>query len=225
MTGQVIGKSMTHGYAGSYSRQPDSVIDSHSLSGENSLPFGLAVVYGENGSVTPFGASDTPYTFVGIAGREVKSAVDFANQNVGEYNPGDAVAVIKRGCVNVICQYGTPALGGDVYVRTVLDQSGKPKAVIGGFEAQADAEKNVKLLNVRWNGTSDANGVAELRIETIGPARQITADQVQIPQATTVAYGTVKQAANVAQASGTVSDANFNSLLTALINAGIMAAE
>lgn len=214
---------MTHGYAGSYSRQPDSVIDSHCLSGETSLPFGLAVVYGEDGAVTPFGASDTAYTFVGIAGREVKSAVDFMNQNAGQYNPGDAVSVIKRGCVNVICQYGTPALGGDVYVRTVLDSSGKPKAVIGGFEAQADAGKNVKILNARWNGTADANGVAELRIETIGPARQITGDQV--PQATTAAYGTVKQAANVSQASGTVNDSDFNNLLTALINAGIMAAE
>ena len=28
---QVIGQSMTHGYAGSYARQPDSVIDTHPM--------------------------------------------------------------------------------------------------------------------------------------------------------------------------------------------------
>lgn len=29
MKGQVIGKTMLHGYAGSYSRQPDMVVDTH----------------------------------------------------------------------------------------------------------------------------------------------------------------------------------------------------
>ena len=47
-----------------------------------------------------------------------------------------------------------------------------------------------------------------------------------VPEATTTVEGTVKQAAFIAQLTGGESptEAEFNSLLTALINAGIMAA-
>ena len=38
MNGQVIGKTMPHGYAGSYARQPDSVIDTHALAGAAAVP-------------------------------------------------------------------------------------------------------------------------------------------------------------------------------------------
>ena len=31
MKGQVIGKNMTHGYAGDYARQPDMIVDTHPL--------------------------------------------------------------------------------------------------------------------------------------------------------------------------------------------------
>ena len=37
MKGQVIGKTMLHGYAGSYSRQPDMIVDSHPLEGKVSV--------------------------------------------------------------------------------------------------------------------------------------------------------------------------------------------
>lgn len=73
---------------------------------------------------------------------------------------------MKRGCVNVICQAGTPAPGGIVYIRTKADQA-KPNAVVGGFEATADAGNNIALTNAQWKGAADANGVAELRILTI----------------------------------------------------------
>ena len=33
MKGQVIGKNMTHGYAGDYARQPDMIVDTHPLGG------------------------------------------------------------------------------------------------------------------------------------------------------------------------------------------------
>ena len=42
-----------------------------------------------------------------------------------------------------------------------------PNAVVGGFEAAEDTTNSVKLSNVQWKGTADANGVAELRILTI----------------------------------------------------------
>lgn len=165
MKGQTIGKNMQHGYAGSFSRQPDSIIDTHPLGGSAALAFGAPVVYGTAGAVEPFGATGTAVTFLGVAVREIKSATDYLNQNTGSYQPKEAVPVMKRGCVNVICQDGTPAPGGTVYIRTVANES-KPNAVVGGFEAAEDTGKNVALTNAQWKGAADANGVAELCILT-----------------------------------------------------------
>lgn len=168
MRGQTIGNTMSHGYAGSFARQADCIIDTHPLEGE-SVIFGTPVVYGTNGAVKAFNASDTAEKFLGIVVREVKSATDFLNQNVGMYQPNEAVPVMKRGCVNVICQKGTPVAGGTVYVRTVKNES-YPNAEVGGFEAQEDSGKCVALSNVKWKGTTDNNGVAEVRILTANNA-------------------------------------------------------
>lgn len=170
MRGQTIGKSLAHGYAGSYSRQPDMIVDTHPLGGAQAVAFGAALVRGTDGvSVQPFGAADTASTFLGVAVREIKSATNFLSQNEGSYQPAEAVPVMKRGCINVICQVGTPKAGGKVYVRTVESETYEGAAV-GGFEATAESGKNVALSNAMWNGPADANGVAELRILTINNA-------------------------------------------------------
>lgn len=166
MKGQVIGKTMRHGYAGSYARQPDMAVDSEPLGGDREVPFGAPVVMGANGTAVAWAEDSTAENFWGVAVREVKSSLDFLNQNEGVYRPGEAIPVMKRGCVNVFCQAGTPAPGGIVYIRTKADQA-KPNAAVGGFEAAADAGNNAALTNVRWKGAADANGVAELRILTI----------------------------------------------------------
>lgn len=166
MKGQVIGKTMQHGYAGSYARQPDMAVDSEPLGGDREVPFGAPVVMGANGTAVAWAEDSTAENFWGVAVREVKSSLDFLNQNEGVYRPGEAIPVMKRGCVNVFCQAGTPAPGGIVYIRTKADQA-KPNAAVGGFEAAADAGNNAALTNVRWKGAADANGVAELRILTI----------------------------------------------------------
>ncbi len=170
MRGQTIGKTMPHGYAGSYSRQPDMVVDTAPLTGTENIKFGAPVVMGVNGAAAPWEASSTVEKFWGVAVREVKSAMDFLNQNEGAYRPGEAVPVMKRGCVNVICQSGAPAPGGKVYIRTAVNPA-KPNLAIGGFEAAEDKSDatayTVALTNAQWKGTADANGVAELRILTI----------------------------------------------------------
>lgn len=166
MKGQTIGKTMPHGYAGSYSRQPDMVVDTAPLAGTEELPFGAPVVMGADGSAKVWGESSAADDFWGVAVREVKSSFDYLNQNQGVYRPGEAVPVMKRGCVNVICQAGTPVSGGKVYVRTKANAA-KPNAVVGGFEAAADGENNVMLINVQWKGSADAYGVTELRILTV----------------------------------------------------------
>jgi hypothetical protein len=161
--GQNIGKTMTNGFAGSFSRQPDTIIDTHPLGGSAALNFGSAVVLGTGDAVVGVGVSSVAADFVGVALRETKSATNYLSQNDGSYVTGDAVPVIKRGCVNVICQNGTPAYDGDVYVRIAANAS-YPNAVVGGFEAAADSTNSVKLTNAKWKGTADANGVAEIRI-------------------------------------------------------------
>lgn len=167
--GTAIGKTLGNGFAGSYSRQPDMVVDTHAAGG--AINFGRPVVDLSGVSVdiptylltaSSFKASD----FQGVAVREVKSATNYADQGTGAYAEGEAVPVMKRGRVNVICQNGTPAYNGDVYVRVEANAS-YPNAVVGGFEASADSTKSVKLTNAKWRGAADGNGVAELAILTM----------------------------------------------------------
>lgn len=169
MIGQTIGKTMPHGYAGSYARQPDMVVDTHPLGGKEPITFGQALKYDTDGAVVLLGAGSAATDFAGIAAREIKSSINYLEQNKGQYYPYDAVPVFKRGCINVICQNGTPALAGKVYVR-IADNEAYPNAAIGGFEAAADGANTVELTNAQWKGPADANGVAELRILTINKA-------------------------------------------------------
>lgn len=161
MNGQVIGKTMPHGYAGSYARQPDSVINTRPAGAE--ISFGICVAYDNAMNVVPMGTAGAKNAFVGVAVREIKSATDYLNQNVGKYNSGEAVPVMMRGSVNVVCQRSTPSLGGAVYVRTALNEA-YPNCVIGGFEAENDEGKTTMLGDCQWGGQADANGIAELVI-------------------------------------------------------------
>lgn len=162
---QTIGTSMPHGFAGSYARQPDMIVNTRPAGGSENIVFGAPLKYDANGNVIVMGAAATATQFVGVASRELKSSLNYLDQSVGEYAPGEAVSVFQRGAVNVKCQKGTPKLGGDVYVRVTASEAA-PTAVVGGFEAEADATaaNTVKLTNCQWAGPADANGIAELRI-------------------------------------------------------------
>lgn len=161
---QVIGTTMTAGYAGSYSRQPDMIVETRPAGGSANIPFGAPLVY-STGTVVQMGASATAAQFVGVAGREIKSSLSYLDQTPGEYTPGDAVSVFERGSIQVYCQRGTPALGGAVYVRITANGSYE-NAVVGGFEAEADSTNSVALTNCQWGGAPDANGITELVILT-----------------------------------------------------------
>lgn len=166
---QVIGNVMSHGPAGCYSRQPDMVIDTHPLGGDKPVIFGTPLVYGADETVIPFGPNNTAADFVGIASREIKTATNFLNQNVGEYQPYEATSIFKRGRINVLCNVGSPVLGGKVYVR-ITANANIPTGIIGGFEAAADGSNTVELINCEWRGSKDVNGVAELSIKTMNRA-------------------------------------------------------
>ena len=161
---QVIGTTMTAGYAGSYARQPDMIVETRPAGGSANIPFGAPLVY-STGTVVQMGASATATQFVGVAGREIKSSLSYLEQTPGQYAPGDPVSVFQRGSIQVYCQRGTPALGGAVYVRITANGSYET-AVVGGFEAEADSSNTVQLTNCQWGGPADANGIAELVILT-----------------------------------------------------------
>lgn len=166
---QIIGKTMDHGYAGSYSRQPDMIVNTRPAGGTENIPFGAALMYGDNGAVVPMGAGATAEKFVGVAAREIKSSLNYLEQSPGAYYPTEPVPVFQRGAISVKCNVGTPALGGDVYVRIAANDA-IPTGVVGGFEAAADGDNTVKLTNCQWAGPADANGIAELRILTMNNA-------------------------------------------------------
>lgn len=100
LTPQTIGLNMSHGFAGSYARQPDMIVNTAPLGGTEIIPFGTPLVRGENGAVLPMGTGNTGNQFIGVAGREVKSPAEFFNQNVGQYAPEEPVSVFQRGCIN-----------------------------------------------------------------------------------------------------------------------------
>ena len=166
---QNIGKTLDHGYAGSYARQPDMVVNTRPAAAD--IPFGTPLKYDGKGGVTPMSAGDAAAAFVGVAAREIKSALSYLDQSAGRYGSKEAVPVFQRGSINVICQKGTPKLGGDVYVRVTASEA-VPAGVAGGFEAVPDATaaNTVKLANCQWAGPADANGIAELRILTMAHA-------------------------------------------------------
>lgn len=164
LTPQVIGESLTAGFAGSYARQPDMIVNTRTAGGSAAIPFGAPLVY-SSGAVVQMGASATAAQFVGVAGRELKSSLNYMEQSPGVYNPGDPVSVFQRGSIQVKCQRGTPALGGAVYVRITYNASYET-AQVGGFEATADSSNTVQLTNCQWGSAPDANGIAELVILT-----------------------------------------------------------
>lgn len=157
---QVIGKEMPHGFAGSYARQPDMIVNTRPAGGN--IPFGMALTYDDKKDVVVFGNATTN-TFIGVAGKEIKSALTYLDQNSGVYAQGEPVSVFMRGSINVKCQRSTPSLGGAVYVRTASNEA-YPNCVVGGFEAEADSGKTQMLGDVQWGGPADANGIAELVI-------------------------------------------------------------
>jgi len=154
---------MPHGFAGGYARQPDMIVSTRPAGTQ--IVFGAPLKYDASGRVVPLEAGEAA-AFVGIAAREIKSALNYLDQNTGAYAENEAVPVFQRGAVNVLCRKGTPKLGGAVYVRVKANES-FPTAAVGGFEAEADGANTIQLTNCQWAGSADANKVAELRILTM----------------------------------------------------------
>ena len=162
---QVIGKEMPHGFAGCYARQPDMIVETRPAGGKTPIPFGAPLVYdATKPAVVAAGAGFTAAAFAGVAGAEIKTALTYLTQQEGQYAPGEPVSVFQRGSINVKA-YGTPALGGTVFVRTAASGTYSTEPV-GAFTATNESGSTVALTNCQWGGAADANGIAELVILT-----------------------------------------------------------
>lgn len=162
MSGKTVGLTLNHGFAGSYARQPDMIVNTRTNVGQTPIKFGDVLITG-TGGVQSADATATAASFVGIAVREIKTQTNYLQQaDAGSYEVGEPVSVFQRGRVNVICKSGTPALYGAVYLRLVAT-AGK---AVGDLEAAPDATtgNSVLLTNCQWGGGADVNGVTELVI-------------------------------------------------------------
>lgn len=164
MPGKVIGTMMNFGYAGTQSRQADAIIQNRVADGN--IPFGLAVKLTAQNKWKLVATGDTAAAVAGIAVREVIQANTYNPQSNPDYLSGDPCDVMTRGNVVVKCQRGTPTAGGAVYVRITANAT-YANAVVGGFEAEADAANTVQVTNIEWTtGLVDSNGMAEVTIKT-----------------------------------------------------------
>ena len=166
MPGKVIGTSFHNGYVGQISRMGDSVVRSRAVKSDSAnINFGDPFVVNSDGTVSKFGASNVAANFAGVAARRVKSATSYPNQSLAYYAPQELLDGVERGGVCVVCNVGTPTVGGDVYIR-IAENAEIPAGVISGFEAAADSTNTIKLTNAKWGTTKDSNGVTELIILT-----------------------------------------------------------
>jgi hypothetical protein len=105
-------------------------------------------------------ASDTAASVYGFYVRPFPTAGNGTDGLGTSTPPVSGIAnVLKRGYINVVCNYGTPVKNGAVYVRTVANGA---NTIIGGVEAQSDSTNSFVLTGATFTGPMDANGNAEI---------------------------------------------------------------
>ena len=154
MPGTVIGKELNFGFPGTIARNGDEVSRTRPVAeGTDDIYFGDPVIQNDDGTIQKFGVGNTAADFCGIAIRKTKQATEyFDNQNWGSYKPQEPCAVLQRGMITVLCEDGTPEVGGTVYVV----------AADGAFSANAAG--NVALTNAKFSTGKDARNVCEVTI-------------------------------------------------------------
>ena len=159
--GQSIVFRAPFGIPGNLSRAPEkSIVESSSF--DSALPF---PGYGLPGKIV--GDDFAPIAAAGdvVYGFLVRP---FPTQGV---NPSDPVGVsvpptsgeadvLVFGYLNVVCNAGTPAQGGSVFVRVAAGAAGTP---VGGIEAALVAGDTVQIPGAIFTGPADAQGNCEIR--------------------------------------------------------------
>jgi hypothetical protein len=151
------------GVAGSVTRVDDTTVETGILNSANAPTAFGAPVKIVSGQFQKIAASDTASVFYGVLARTAPSIAGDLGQSftTGIPNVTTPQGIVRRGYVNAVCTIGTPARGGQVYMRVVA-ATGK---AVGDFEATADGSNNVALTGVTWAvDGKDSSNVTEIRI-------------------------------------------------------------
>jgi len=163
MPGKAIGKSLDLGYPGTFSRNPDCVIQNRPTKGDTQ--FGAPVKLNSDSTFTAIGAGDTAAAFVGIAVRIVKQQTDYYSTQV-VYKDKESMDVLTHGSVTVRVTSGAPTAGSPVFIRIAANPA-FPDSKVGDIVAAADGANTIQLSNAVFHtGKVDANGVAEITVLT-----------------------------------------------------------
>lgn len=156
---------MPAGVAGALSRPDEAVVETQ-MYDATSAPsaFGQAVVITSSGEKmsTPTAAS-TGEAVYGFNVRVWPSIGGNLEQGFEDGTPHTAAPapIMTRGYMTVRCHAGTPAKGGQVYVRVQNAANGKP---VGGVEAAADGANTVAVPHCIFMGGMDASNNTEIRL-------------------------------------------------------------
>jgi len=151
------------GVAGDVTRPDDTVVESGLLNAAKAPTAFGAPVKIVSGKFEKVEASDAATVFYGILSRVAPSiAGDLVQTYAGGTPNASAVqGIVREGYVNVVCTQGTPARGGQVFMRITAD-TGK---AVGDLETAADSGKCVALTGVTWAvDGKDSSNVTEIRI-------------------------------------------------------------
>lgn len=151
------------GVAGDVTRPDNTVVEPGLLNAAKAPTAFGAPVKIVSGKFEAIAASDAATVFYGILSRIAPSiAGDLVQTYAGGTPNAESVqGIVREGYVNVLCKQGTPARGGQVYMRITAD-TGK---LVGDLETAADAGKCVALSGVTWAvDGKDASNVTEIRI-------------------------------------------------------------
>ena len=165
------------GVPGDITRADQSVVEPTMLITPFPTNFGLPMKYAEGSGVvpaasgtgvTPMTTSDAASSFCGVLARAVPGiSQSNASEAVDTFQPNqlEVNGLCTRGYINVVCAFGTPQRGQQVYVCTTAAAG----HTVGAFEAGSNAY-NTELTgtlvgNVTWAADGvDSFGNAEIRI-------------------------------------------------------------
>lgn len=137
------------------------------LSGSAPAAYGLPVaVDPATGYVRAIEGTDTAASIYGFLVRPFPTqGGDSTDTPIGSSPPPTSgpVDVLKKGYLSVSVTRGSPFKGSPVYVR-ILANASYPNSPVGGVEASADGTNTVQLANAYFTGTTDGNGIGELKL-------------------------------------------------------------
>ena len=152
---------MPSGIPGDVTRQSVATIETQILDSGNAFSgYGL---FGKiaSGKFVPVGSGDAASSVYGVLVRPFPTQGANASDPLGTAVPktSGAADVLRRGYINVKNNAGTPAVGGQVYVRVANAATGKP---IGGIEAASDSTNTIAVAGATFTGAADASGNVEI---------------------------------------------------------------